>query len=366
MFAFLNRFKYFDVPLLFCTLLLVTGGLATLYATTLSDNSGSVFYRQLLFLGIGLVAFLFFSVFDYHTLAKGNKIIYVILLTLLIYLTLFGPLIRGGRRWVDFGIARFQPAEFVKFTVILGLSRLLYLKRGEINSVKTIIWSLAYALVPAALVALEPDMGSAIIISGIWVGIILISPIKKKYLAALFLAFLILTGIAWKFVLKDFQKSRIEIFLNPGLDPRGRGYNVRQATIAVGSGELAGRGLGKGVQSQSKFLPERQTDFIFAASSEEIGFLGSASLLFIYFFLLFRLLKIMQKAKDDLGMYLAGGVFFFFFFHVLINIGMNIGLLPVTGIPLPFVSAGGSSLIVCLMLLGVLQNVSMQSKALRF
>lgn len=366
MFNFLNRFKYFDVPLLVCTLLLVAAGLATLYATTLSDASSGIFYRQLVFLCIGLAAFLFFSFFDYHILAKTNRIIYVVLVSLLLYLTAFGSLIRGGRRWVDFGITRFQPAEFVKFTVILGLARLLYLKRGQINSYKTIIWTLAYALVPAALVALQPDMGSAIIISGIWVGIILISPIKKKYLAVLLAAFLVFAGITWRFVLKDFQKSRIEVFLNPGLDPRGRGYNVRQATIAVGSGQFTGMGLGKGVQSQSKFLPERQTDFIFAASSEEIGFLGSASLLGLYFFLLFRLLKIMKNAKDDLGMYLAGGVFFFFFLHVFINIGMNIGLLPVTGIPLPFVSAGGSSLIVCLVLLGVLQNVSIQSKALRF
>ncbi len=366
MLSFLNRFKYFDIPLLVCTVLLVLAGLAALYATTLSDGNSGVFYRQLIFLSIGIAAFLFFSFYDYHALAKSNRVIYVVLLSLLLYLTLFGSFVRGGRRWLDLGFVRFQPAEFVKFTIILGLSRLLYLKRGEINSYKTIIWSMAYVLVPAGLVAIEPDLGSAIIISSIWVGIILISPIQKKYLLALFLAFLVFSGITWKFVLKDFQKSRIEVFLNPELDPRGRGYNVRQASIAVGSGQITGRGLGKGVQSQSKFLPERQTDFIFAASSEEIGFLGSGSLLFLFFFLLFRILKIMRQAKDDLGMYLAGGVFFFFFFHVLINIGMNIGLLPVTGIPLPFVSAGGSSLIVCLILLGVLQNVSTQSKALRF
>jgi rod shape determining protein RodA len=366
MLSFLNRFKYFDVPLLVCTLLLVAAGLATLYATTLSDSSFGVFYRQLIFLSLGLAAFLFLSFFDYHALAKTNRVIYVVLILLLFYLTVFGSLVHGGRRWISFGLTSFQPAEFIKFTVILGLARLLYLKRGQINSYKTILWSLAYALVPAALVAIEPDLGSAIIISGIWLGIILISPINKKYLAVLFVAFLAVTGITWKFVLKDFQKSRVEVFLNPGMDPRGRGYNVRQATIAVGSGELTGTGLGKGVESQSKFLPERQTDFIFAASSEEIGFLGSASLLGLYFFLLYRLLKIMKNSKDDLGMYLAGGVFFFFFLHVFINIGMNIGLLPVTGIPLPFVSAGGSSLIVCLMLLGVLQNISIQSKALRF
>jgi rod shape determining protein RodA len=366
MFSFLNRFKYFDIPLLACTLLLVLAGLAALYATTLSDNSVGVFYRQLIFLGVGLAAFLFLSFFDYHALAKTNRVIYVVLISLLLYLTVFGSLVRGGRRWLDFGFTSFQPAEFVKFTIILGLSRLLYLKRGQINSYRTIAWSIAYALIPAALVALQPDLGSAIIIFGVWLGVILISPIKKKYLAVIFIVFLVFAGITWKFVLKDFQKSRVEVFLNPGLDPHGRGYNVRQATIAVGSGEFIGRGLGKGVESQSKFLPERQTDFIFAASSEEIGFLGSFSLLSLYFFLFFRLLKIIGRARDDLGMYLVGGVFFFFFFHVLINIGMNIGILPVTGIPLPFVSAGGSSMIVCLMLLGVIQNVSIQSKTLRF
>jgi rod shape determining protein RodA len=155
-------------------------------------------------------------------------------------------------------------------------------------------------------------------------------------------------------------------FINPSLDPKGRGYNVRQATIAVGGGELLGRGLGKGVQSQQKFLPERQTDFIFAAAGEEIGFVGLITLLGLYFFLCYRLMQILKNAKDDLGMYIAGGVLFFFFFHVLINVGMNIGLLPVTGIPLPFVSAGGSSLVVSLLCLGMAQNVSLQSKALRF
>jgi rod shape determining protein RodA len=228
------------------------------------------------------------------------------------------------------------------------------------------LWSLAYAAVPAGLVILEPDLGSAIIILSMWLGIIILSPIKKKYLAALFLIFVLASGISWKFFLKDFQKDRILVFINPELDPRGRGYNVKQATIAVGSGQLTGRGLGKGVQSQHKFLPERQTDFIFAASGEEIGFLGSFSLLGLYFFLFFRIQKIMSQAKDDLGMYIAGGVMFLILFHVVINVGMNIGLLPVTGIPLPFVSAGGSSLIVSLMALGIVQNIAIQSKALRF
>jgi len=366
MLSFLNRFKYFDIPLLFATILLMVAGGAILYGTTLSGDSGGIFWRQLVFFAVGLAAFLFFSFFDYHTLAKANKIVYVVFIGLLLYLEIFGSIIRGGRRWINVGFFNFQPAEFIKIIIILGLARLLYLKRGQINSVKTLLWSFFYVAVPAALVVLEPDLGSTIIILSLWLGIILVSSIEKKYLIALFIIFVAVSGVTWKFFLKDFQKDRILVFINPALDPSGKGYNVRQATIAVGAGELTGRGLGKGVASQSKFLPERQTDFIFAASSEEIGFLGSFSLLALYFFLLARILKILRAAKDDLGMYIGAGVFFFFFFHVLINVGMNIGLLPVTGIPLPFVSAGGSSVLVCFIALGIVQNVARQSKILRF
>jgi rod shape determining protein RodA len=167
-------------------------------------------------------------------------------------------------------------------------------------------------------------------------------------------------------MLKDFQKDRIKVFLNPQLDLRGSGYSVRQATIAIGNGRIFGKGLAKGVQSQNKFLPERQTDFIFAATAEEIGFIGIVCLLSLYFFVFFRLLKIIRIVKDDLGMYIVTGTFFFLFLHVLINMGMNVGLLPVTGIPLPLLSAGGSSLLTSLIALGVVQNVVLQSKMLRF
>jgi rod shape determining protein RodA len=175
-----------------------------------------------------------------------------------------------------------------------------------------------------------------------------------------------LGGVTWKFFLKPFQRDRVMVFLDPSLDTKGKGYNVKQAAIAVGGGQLLGRGLGKGLQSENKFLPERQTDFIFAASSEEIGFLGCGALLILFLFFFMRLLNIARAARDDLGMYIAGGVFFLFAFHVIINVGMNIGILPVTGIPLPFFSSGGSALVVGLASLGIAQNVAIQSKVLRF
>lgn len=366
MLNFLKKFVYFDLPLKISVILLCLTGMAVLYSTSLSNENLSVFWRQLLFLGIGFLLYLFFCYFDYHSLAKANRVTYVIFFGLLVYLIFFGQNIRGGKRWLHLGLFSLQVAELVKVVVILGLAQLLYLKRGEINSWKILLWSLAYTALPAGLVILEPDLGSALVILALWVGIIMVSPIKKKYLLAIFLSLTLVSGITWKFFLKDFQRDRILVFINPELDPKGRGYNVRQATIAVGSGQVWGRGLAKGLQTQNRFLPERQTDFIFAATGEEFGFLGTGAVLFLYFLVFVRLLKIVKHAKDDLGMYITAGVFFLLFFHVIVNVGMNIGLLPVTGIPLPFFSAGGSSLIAVLVALGIAQNVNLQSKMLRF
>ncbi len=366
MLDFFRQFKYFDAPLQGATILLGLVGLALLYSTSLAGENASIFWRQAIFFVLGLGGFWFFSFFDYHSLAKTNRVIYVIILASLLYLLLFGSVVRGGRRWIDFGFFRFQPAEFVKLAVILGLARLLYLKRGQINSVKNLIWSFLYAAIPAFMVLLEPDFGSALVIFGLWAGILLVSPIKKKILAVLFLIFILAAGVSWKFALKNFQKDRVKVFLNPALDPKGRGYNVRQAAIAIGSGQVFGRGFARGMQSNNQFLPERETDFIFAASGEQVGFLGSGFLVLLYGFLLLRVLKIFRQAKDDLGMYLVAGVFFLLFAHVAVNIGMNLGLLPVTGIPLPFLSAGGSSLLITLLSLGIVQNVAIQSKILRF
>lgn len=366
MLALLHKFKYFDLPLLLAVALLSISGLAILYSTSLATADTGIFWRQAAFFLVGFLGFLFLSFFDYHTLAKTNRIIYLICLALLVYLLFFGADIRGGRRWLSLGFVNIQLAEFVKISVILGLARMLHLRRGQINKWTNIAWSFLYVFIPALLIMKEPDLGSALVILTIWAGVLMISPINKKYLAALLIIAIAASGLSWKFLLKDFQKDRIKVFLNPAMDPKGRGYNVRQAMIAVGSGEVFGRGLGKGLQSQHKFLPERQTDFIFASSSEEVGFLGSTALICLYFFLLIRLLKVIKAAKDDVGMYITGGAFFLLLFHILINVGMNIGLLPVTGIPLPFASAGGSSLVATLWLLGMVQNVSIQSKILRF
>ncbi len=364
--AVFNRFKYFDTPLLIVSGLLLLLGLAIQYAVSLSGGTLGIFYRQLVFSIAGIIIFIFFASYNYHRLAKLNRIAYVVLILALIFLLIFGDPIRGSARWIDFGFFQLQPAELAKIIVGIGLARWLYINRGQINSWKNFLIMLGYAAVPAGLIFLEPDLGSATIVMGVWFGIMLISPLKKSYIA-LFLVFMVIVGaLGWQFAARDYQKQRVEVFINPDKDPKGKGYNVRQAIIAVGSGEVLGRGLGRGLQSQLKFLPERQTDFIFASSAEEIGFVGSLALLFLYYLLFRRLIKIMKYARDDLALYITGGILFLFLAQVIINIGMNIGLLPVTGIPLPFLTYGGSSLLVTSIALGIVQNVAQQSKTLRF
>lgn len=361
-----SRLKYFDMPLLIVSGLLLLIGLAVQYAVSLSGGTLQIFYRQFIFSLAGIVLFLFFASYNYHRLAKINRIAYIVLILSLVYLLLFGDPIRGSARWIELGFFNLQPAELAKIIIGVGLARWLYIKRGQINSWKNFGITFFFAAIPAALIFLEPDFGSSSIVMAVWFGIMLISPLRKFYIIIFMIAMLIFAGFAWQFILRDYQQERVEVFLDPDKDPRGKGYNVRQAIIAVGSGEMLGRGLGRGLQSQLKFLPERQTDFIFASASEEIGFVGVTALLALYYLLFRRLLKIMKYARDDLAMYITGGILFLFLSQTLINIGMNIGLLPVTGIPLPFLTYGGSSLIVTCIALGIVQNIARQSKALRF
>ncbi len=366
MFNFVHRLKYFDVPLLIVSGLLILAGLAIQYSVSLSGGTLDIFYRQAVFSVIGIILFLLFAFYSYHKLAKLNRVVYPLLLFALIYLLIFGDPIRGSARWIDFGFFQLQPAELAKVIIGLGLARWLYINRGQINSWKNLLITFAYAALPAFLILREPDLGSAVIVMAVWFGVMLVSPVRRTFIIMFLIASVIFAGVAWKFILHDYQRQRVEVFLEPDKDPKGQGYNVRQAIIAVGSGEWLGRGLGRGLQSQLKFLPERQTDFIFASSAEEIGFMGCISLLVLYYLLLRRLMFIMRYARDDLAMYITAAVLFLFMAQIFINIGMNIGLLPVTGIPLPFLTYGGSSLLVLCVALGIVQNIARQSKALRF
>ncbi len=364
--TFLNRLKFFDLPLLIVSGLLLSGGLAVQYAISLGEGDLSQFWRQVVYALGAILVFILLANYNYQRLAKYNRMIYPVLILALIYLLIFGDPIRGSARWIDFGFFQLQPAELAKVIVMIGLARWLYMNRGQINSWRNIAITFAYAALPAVLIFFEPDLGSSVIVLAVWFGQILISPIRKIYIIVLLVTAMLLAGLGWQFVLRDYQKNRVEVFLNPDSDPQGQGYNVRQAMIAVGSGQWFGRGLGQGVQSGLRFLPEKHTDFVFAAASEEIGLVGSTSILALFIILLTRLVVIMKRARDDLAMYMVGGILFLFVSQFTVNVGMNIGLLPVTGIPLPFFTAGGSSMLVTAIALGVVQNVAKQSRVLRF
>ncbi len=346
--------------------LLVLAGMAVMYSIAATSGSMALFYRQSLFVLFGIILFVLFSSYNYHNLSKWHRLAYVAVNLCLVLVLILGRDIRGSNRWIDLGFFNFQPAEFAKLVIIIGLARWLYLKRGQINNWKNILLSFVYVLIPGVLILREPDLGSTIILFGVWFGVILVSPMKKKFLIGLILVALLFGGLSWKFFLHDYQRRRIEVFLDPALDPRGKGYNVRQAIIAVGSGHITGRGFGQGLQSTLRFLPERQTDFVFASTSEEIGFFGSSAIILLYGFLMLRLLMVVRMARDDFSMYVSAGVLCMIFGQTLVNIGMNIGLMPVTGIPLPFISHGGSSLMVMMISMGIVQNIVVQSKSLRF
>lgn len=363
---FLTKIRFFDTPLLIVSGLLMLLGLAVQYAISLGEGNIGLFYRQLIYSLAGLAVFFLFATYNYQLLAKNNRVVYPLLLLSLVYLLIFGDPIRGSARWIDLGFFQLQPAELAKIIIGIGLARWLYVNRGQINTWSNLFITFLYAGLPAALIFLEPDLGSSLIVMAVWFGIILLSPLKKSYILIFILIGAIFAGVYWQFFIHDYQRQRVEVFLQPDKDPTGKGYNVRQAIIAVGSGQWLGRGLGQGVQSGLKFLPEKHTDFVFAAASEEIGMVGSIAIVVLYFLLLYRLLMIMRRARDELAMYTSGGIFFLFASQALINIAMNIGMLPVTGIPLPFITYGGSSLLVSVISLGIAQNISAQSKVLRF
>ncbi len=364
MINFFQKLKYLDTTLAVICFLLLLVGLSLIYSTSL-NGSKTTFIHQVVYSVVAMGLFLFFAFFDFKSLTKQSRYAYLVFVISLIALLGIGKVVKGSGRWFNLGVINLQPAEFMKLIMVLVLARFFALRRGEINTFKNFALSFIYALIPMGLIAVQPDLGSAIVIFAIWLGMLFFSTVNKKVFIYLFIAFIVFSGVAWKFMLHDYQKSRIEIFLNPDLDPRGKGYNVRQATIAIGSGGLFGRGLGKGLQSQLRFLPERQTDFIFASAAEELGFLGSMVILILYFLLLYRLLIIYRMSRDDTSRFVIIGIFFMLLSQIVINAGMNMGIMPVTGIPLPMLSYGGSSLLTIAVSMGIAEAVAINAKGLR-
>lgn len=272
-------------------------------------------------------------------------------------LLLFGQMIKGARGWIDFGPFSFQPADLMKLILILILAKYFARRHIEIAHVRHILLSSFYVLLPALLILFQPDFGSATIIGLIWLGMIMISGVSKKHLLAVFLIGLSAASILWFSVFTSHQKDRIISFLNPLADVRGAGYSAFQSTLAVGSGQLLGKGVGFGTQSRLNFLPEYETDFIFAAFAEEWGFVGVTTLFILFGLIIWRVLQAALRGSTNFEILFGVGFAIFLMSHFVINVGMNLGLLPVTGLTLPFVSYGGSHLLVEFTGLGILMGM---------
>jgi rod shape determining protein RodA len=361
----LANFRYFDLYIFTSSTLLLVLGLLMIYSTTL-ESATNLLGRQLIFSLIGLVGLFTLAFFDYRKLKKGTGLIFVLIVVSLVLVWFLGYNARGSTRWIDFGFLRLQPAEFAKLAVVLIMAKFLDTSGEKIKDMRYVLLSAIYIGIPAVLILIEPDLGSALVILFTWLGMLWISKMRKKHLAIILVSGIVLSSFSWFYVLRDYQKNRIYTFIDPNSDPQGRGYNVIQSIIAVGSGSITGRGVGRGLQSQLKFLPERQTDFIFASTAEELGLVGSLFIIGMFSVIFMRLIRAARLARDNFGMYLTLGVFFMLLSQVLINIGMNIGIVPVTGIPLPLMSYGGSSLLTIMLSLGLVQSVIARQKAIKF
>ena len=359
-FQYTSLFKKIDWSLFVAVILLSAFGLAAIYSVALGQGLGEFlnFEKQLLWLAVGLISMFFFANFDYRHLQRFSWIGYLISVVLLILvLTPLGSTIRGTQGWFNLGFFSFQPVELAKIFLIIVLADVYSRYTRTINKFGQLFLIGLVAFIPFSLAAIQPDFGSAMVLFFTWLFSFFLVTRNKWHIIFVLGSIVLLVVVAWLFVFQDYQKDRIRTFLDPSLDPLGSGYNVRQSIIAVGAGGMTGRGLGFGSQSQLKFIPESQTDFIFSIIGEELGFVGAVLVVGFFSFLFYRLYKIALLSPDNFGMFLSVLVAILIFIHVFINIGMGIGLLPVTGISLPFVSYGGSFLVVMLSLIGITMNV---------
>lgn len=356
--------KNFDWILFTAVLLLVCFGLAEIYSVALGRSSMDLlnFKKQIFFIFAGVTLLFLLAFFDYHSLRSYSKYFYIAGAILLIGVLFFGQTIRGTKGWFDLGFFSLQPVEFIKFVSVLFLARYFSGASLKAGALKKFVISGSGILLFVILVLAQPDFGSAFLLFLLWLSIIFWAGFEKKYFLAIFLILAIAFTASWYLVLQDYQKERVMTFLDPSFNPLSQGYNVSQAIIAVGSGGLVGRGIGFGSQSQLKFLPEAQTDFIFAVAAEELGFSGVLLILLFFGIFFYRCLYHLKRVNNDFGIFFILGSSSLIFIEMFINIGMNLGIMPVIGISLPFLSYGGSGLVSSLMLVGVIESIIIRSK----
>ena len=364
--SILGSLKKIDWLLVFFILPIIAAGLVTMKSFAPLESAGEFFSKQIIWISLGFVIFFVFSFVDFRFLKRTNVLVFLFLLAsfALLILIILGHISHGHKSWFNFGFFYFQPVDAMKLVLVLILAKYFSRRHVEIRDIKHIFISGFYAFLPLVLVLLQPDFGSAMIILCIWFGMVLVSGISKVHLFLVIATGLVIFASLWIFTFAPYQKARIYNFINPLTDIHKTGYNVFQSTIAVGSGEFTGKGLGFGTQSRLKFLPVPQSDFIFAAFSEEWGFIGSALILILYSLVIWRILYVASLGASNFEILFGMGIAIFFISHILINIGMNLGLMPVTGIPLPFMSYGGSHILTEFASLGILMGMKRYSRLL--
>jgi len=354
-----GSWRKFDWILALSVVVLSFIGLAAIYSVDLSRGQSLVFFpTQAIALGLSLIGLVLASQFHISFYELTARLTYLVALILLVGVLFVGETVRGTTGWFNILGFSFQPAEFAKVALVIFLAWRIERQARRFNTWQFVLVSIVLTILLAGLIMLQPDLGSAMILFCVWFGLLVAVGTKKIYIFGIISVSILVMLAAWMFVLKDYQKDRILTFIDPGRDSLGAGYNVTQSIIAVGSGNMVGRGLGFGSQSQLHFLPEARTDFIFSVIAEELGFIGVSIVLGLYSLILWRLAQISRKCRSDFCAYLVLGILLVIFFHIIINIGGALGLLPVTGVTLPFLSSGGSSLIVSFLLIGIAESAA--------
>jgi rod shape determining protein RodA len=356
-----RRFTYIDWPLFAAALTISILGLVTMHSFS-AENS--FFVRQMVWISLAVIVFLVASIPEYGFLRRTPVVVglYAVIVALLALIFVFGAVVKGGQNRFDLGLFAFQPADLAKLMLVIFLAKYFARRHIEIAHIRHILVSGAYAFVILLLVFLQPDLGSAITIASIWLGMVLVAGISWKHLATLFIIGAVVAGGLWHFGLHQYQKDRILTFIHPLSNIQSTGYNAYQSTVAVGSGQALGKGIGYGTQSKLQFLPEFQTDFIFASFAEEWGFVGVIILFTLFTIIIVRILVIATHGYDNFDTLVAAGIAIYFISQFIVHAGMNMGLLPITGTTLPFMSYGGSHLLTEYMALGILMGMRRRAR----
>jgi rod shape determining protein RodA len=346
----LNFVKRIDLLLLTPAVLLSCLGLLLIFSTSYEVDP-SFFVRQVIYILVSVFVFFIVNSLDFKSISHVSTFLYVAILLVLVATFIFGEEIRGSIRWIDLGFVTIQGSELAKPIIILTLAN--YFTKYHPSSIKNLIVGVILIALPLILILRQPDLSNSLILLSSWVFMVFLSGVNLLYLITIVAGLILTVPFIWNLLLKDYQKARVLTFFNPNLDPQGASYNVVQALIALGSGQMLGRGLGHGTQSHLDFLPEERTDFIFSVAGEELGFLGLSLIILIFAFLVYRILRIAWECKLTETKLFTYGAAFLIGLQFFINAAMNMGIFPVSGVTLPFISFGGSSIVSTFFLLGL-------------